>query len=117
MLRLHPSFHKLHLVTLLNLQTDIMNDLLHRSITHWMSELLRKHHVAKQNLNMITLGNVLAHSITLRSKGWRMYPVVIKRRQAAHLPVEQPMKFEFFVNLKTAKQIGLTPPNVLVRAD
>jgi putative ABC transport system substrate-binding protein len=43
---------------------------------------------------------------------------ILKGRPPTELPVEQPIKFEFIISLKAAKQIGLTiPPNVLVRAN
>jgi putative tryptophan/tyrosine transport system substrate-binding protein len=63
----------------------------------------------------------MAYSVNLADLARRAATYVdkiLKGAKPAHLLVEQPTRFEFVINLKTAKQIGLTiPPNVLVRAD
>ena len=69
-----------------------------------------------------TAGGLLAYGPKLSEFSWRRAAVfvdkILKGARPAELPVEQPTKFELVVNLKTAKQIGLTiPPNVLARAD
>jgi putative tryptophan/tyrosine transport system substrate-binding protein len=70
---------------------------------------------------LVESGGLMAYGVNLLDlyrHGAAYVDKILKGAKPADLPVEQPMKFEFVVNLKTAKQIGLTiPPNVLARAD
>ena len=72
-------------------------------------------------LEFVEAGGLMTYGVSLTDLYRRAATYVdkiLKGRKPADLPVEQPIKFEFIVNLKAAKQIGLTiPPNVLVRAD
>ncbi len=69
----------------------------------------------------VDAGGLMFYGVSLVDLSYRAATFVnkiLKGARPADLPVEQPTKFEFFVNLKAAKQIGLIiPPNVLARAD
>jgi len=88
-----------------------------------MAELAVKNRlpVMRERPEHVEAGGLMSYGVHLPDLGRRAATYVdkiLKGAKPADLPVEQPMKFEFVINLKTAKQIGLTiPPNVLARAD
>lgn len=69
----------------------------------------------------VQVGGLMTYSVSFNDLHRRVATYIdkiLKGRTPADLPVEQPTKFEFLVNLNAAKQIGLTiPPNLLARAD
>ena len=73
------------------------------------------------NQRSVELGGLMSYGREPFHEDWRvasMVEKILKGTKPADIPIEQPAKFELIINLKTAKQIGLTiPPNVLARAD
>ena len=71
--------------------------------------------------DIVEAGGLMSYAVSFADLDRRAATYVdkiLKGAKPADLPIEQPTKFEFIVNLKAAKQIGLTiPPNVLARAD
>jgi ABC-type uncharacterized transport system substrate-binding protein len=101
----------------------VVSDSLIFSNRRWLLDLAAKHRLPTMHTQSLWVeaGALMSYGTHFPDL-WRRATVyvdkILKGAKPANLPVEQPMKFEFVINLKTAKQIGLTiPQSVLYRAD
>jgi putative ABC transport system substrate-binding protein len=94
-----------------------------RSQRAQLAELAVKNRIPAiyNDVQFVETGGLIFYGVSSRDLDRRAATYVdkiLKGIKPADIPVEQPIKFEFIINLKAAKQIGLTiPPNVLARAD
>jgi putative ABC transport system substrate-binding protein len=94
-----------------------------RSQRAQLADLAVKNRIATiyNDIQFVEAGGLIFYGVSFRDLDRHAATYVdkiLKGAKPADLPVEQPTKFEFIINLKAAKQIGLTiPPNVLARAD
>jgi putative ABC transport system substrate-binding protein len=101
----------------------VMPDNLFSNLPERIADLAIKNRLPTMsgNIESVTAGSLMYYGANLADLFRRAAVYVdkiLKGAKPADLPVEQPTKFELVINLKTAKQIGVTiPPNVLARAD
>jgi ABC transporter substrate binding protein len=90
----------------------------HRFLSSWLRAGFRQFYAT---LGSVDAGGLMSYGVNITDLDRRAATYVDKILTGAkpgELPVEQPKKFDFVINLKAAKQISLTiPPNVLARAD
>ena len=96
---------------------------MHLSHLIWIAELAAKHRLPAMYglVDYADAGGLMAYAVDVRHN-WRRAATyvdkILKGAKPADLPVEQPTRMEFVINLKTAKALGLTiPQSVLIRAD
>jgi ABC-type uncharacterized transport system substrate-binding protein len=110
--------NKGHADAVLVLQTPILNSQRRQIADRALKSRLPAIYPASQ---YVEDGGLMSYGVSISDLDRRAATYVdkiLKGAKPAELPVEQPMKFEFIINLKAAKEIGLTiPPNVLARAD
>ena len=101
----------------------VLSNALAASSQHIIVDLAAKHRLAAIYFRreFVALGGLMSYGPDQTERFRRaaaLIDKILKGAKPADLPIEQPTKFELMINLKTAKQIGLTiPPNVLARAD